>query len=158
MLEFISQNLDIILITITSLFLIWNIFLEARLRKENKRINIFFKGKKAEDLGEVIAQILRKQKDSEKDINKILEKIEKLESIAIRSIQKIGVIRFNPFEGVGGNQSFSLAILDQKDDGIVISSYHSKENTRIYAKPIKQGESQFPLTEEEEKAIKKAIS
>ena len=85
-------------------------------------------------------------------------KIKKLEDVALHSIQKVGIIRFNPFEGAGGNQSFSLAILDQKDDGLVISSYHSKESTRIYAKPIRQGESKYPLTKEEEKAIKKAIS
>jgi len=150
--------LDIILIVIFFLFLFWNILLEIRLKKESKRTTSFFKGKKAEDLEEVISQILKNQRTSEKEIQTILEKIKKLEDVALHSIQKVGIIRFNPFEGAGGNQSFSLAILDQKDDGLVISSYHSKESTRIYAKPIRQGESKYPLTKEEEKAIKKAIS
>jgi len=158
MIDLITQNLDIILVFIFFLFLLWNILLEIRLNRERKRTTSFFRGKKAEDLEEVISQILKKQIASEKEIEGILEKIKKLEDVALHSIQKVGIIRFNPFEGVGGNQSFSLAILDQKDDGIVISSYHSKESTRIYAKPIKQGESHFPLTKEEEKAIKKAIA
>ncbi|PJC47521.1 MAG: hypothetical protein CO034_02265 [Parcubacteria group bacterium CG_4_9_14_0_2_um_filter_35_11] len=158
MINIISQNLDIILIVIFFLFLFWNILLEIRLKKESKRTTSFFKGKKAEDLEEVISQILKNQRTSEKEIQTILEKIKKLEDVALHSIQKVGIIRFNPFEGAGGNQSFSLAILDQKDDGLVISSYHSKESTRIYAKPIRQGESKYPLTKEEEKAIKKAIS
>jgi len=158
MLGLISQNLDIILIAITSFFLIWNIILEIRLRRESRRTTSFFKGKKAEDLEEIIAQVLKWQRSSEKEIKMILEEIKTLEDVALHSIQKTGIVRFNPFEGVGGNQSFSLAVLDQKDDGVVISSYHSKESTRVYAKPIKQGESQFPLTEEEERAIKEAIS
>jgi len=158
MLDIISQNLDIILIVIFFLFLFWNILLEIRLKKESKRTTSFFKDRKAEDLEEVISQILRNQRTSEKEIQMILEKIKKLEDVALHSIQKVGIIRFNPFERGGGNQSFSLAILDQKDDGVVISSYHSKESTRLYAKPIRQGESKYPLTKEEEKAIKKAIS
>lgn len=158
MIDIITQNLDIILIVIFFLFLLWNTLLEIRLKKESKRTTSFFKGKKAEDLEEVISQILKNQRTSEKEIQMILEKIKKLEDVALHSIQKVGIIRFNPFEGVGGSQSFSLAILDQKDDGVVISSYHSKESTRLYAKPIRQGESKYPLAKEEEKAIKKAIS
>jgi len=156
--DIINRYLDYILLGLFLIFLCWNVFLEIRLSREKKRTLVFFKGKKAEDLEGVMSQILKNQRGSEKEIKTILEKIKRLDEIALRSVQKVGVVRFNPFEGGGGNQSFSLAMLDEKDDGVIISSYHSKESTRIYAKPIKQGESKFPLTEEEERAIKGAIN
>jgi hypothetical protein len=158
MFGFISQNIEVILIGVVAIFLFWNIFLELRLKKESQRTSSFFKGRKANDLEEVLSETLKKQRDAEDEIKEILEKIKNLDEVALRSIQKVGVVRFNPFKEIGGNQSFSLVILDQKDDGVVISSYHSKEGTRIYTKPIKQGESSFPLSGEEEEAIKKAMA
>lgn len=158
MFDFISQNIDIILIIIVAVFLIWNVLLEIRLKKERQRINSFFKGKKTEDLEGVISEILRRERKTEIDLQKIFKKLKTLDEIALKSIQKVGIVRFNPFEGIGGNQSFSIALLDQKDAGVVISSYHSKDTTRVYAKPIKNGESEYPLSKEEEEAIKQAIS
>ena len=157
-LDFISQNIEIILIVVVIVFLFWNVFLEIRLKKERKRTTIFFKGKKAEDLEEIVSEILKKQRDTEDKIKEILERIIKLDNVALCSIQKVGIVRFNPFQETGGNQSFSLAFLNQKDDGVVVSSYHSKEGTRIYTKPIRNGDSKFPLAKEEERAIKKAIA
>jgi len=66
------------------------------------------------------------------------------------------MIRFNPFNETGGNQSFSVAILDGNDCGIVISSLFSRNENRVYGKPIKNGVSEFPLTDEEKEAIRLA--
>lgn len=158
MLDFIFQNLDIILIAIFFIFLFWNILLELRLAKERRRTTFFFKSEKAKDLEEVIFKILKVQEETRKEIREILERLERLDKIALHSIQKVGMVRFNPFGDIGGDQSFSLAVLDGQDNGIVISSYHSKERTRTYAKPIENGKSKYPLSEEEEKAIKEAKS
>lgn len=157
-LDFISQNVEIILIVVVVIFLFWNVFLEMRLKRERERTTGFFKGKKAEDLEEIISEILKKQRNTEDKIKEILERIIKLDKVALCSIQKVGIVRFNPFQETGGNQSFSLVLLNQKDDGVVVSSYHSKEGTRIYTKPIRNGDSKFPLSKEEERAIKKAIA
>jgi hypothetical protein len=76
-----------------------------------------------------------------------------------KSIHKVGIIRFNPFKDIGGDQSFALALLDGKNSGIVISSLHTREGTRIYSKPIIKGESEkYTLTEEEKQAIKTATT
>ena len=154
---FVSENFTYILVGMGLIFLVWNILFEIRLHQQKKRISFFFQGKKAKDLEEVISEILKKIRSDEKEIKEILEKISELDEVALRAVQKIGIIRFNPFKDTGGNQSFSLAILDRKDDGVVISSYHSKDGTRVYAKPIRNGESNFPLSKEEELAIKQAI-
>ena len=74
------------------------------------------------------------------------------------SIHKVGIIRFNPFGDIGGDQSFSVALLDGKNTGIVISSLHTKEGTRVYSKPIVKGEAdKYVLTEEEKKVVKIAM-
>jgi len=70
-----------------------------------------------------------------------------------KTIQGVGVVRFNPFPGVGGNQSFSLAILDGNKDGAIITSYYSREGSSVYAKEIKKGKSDHSLLKEELKAI-----
>lgn len=157
MAEAIISNLNFILALVIFCLLIWNILIEIRLKKERERTTQFFKGKKAENLEEVIMEIFKKQKNTEDKVHKALNKIKELDKVALHSVQKVGIVRFNPFSDIGSNQSFVVALLDQKDDGVVISSLHAKEGTRIYAKPIKNGESKYPLSKEEEEAIRKAL-
>lgn len=70
-----------------------------------------------------------------------------------RTIQRVGLVRFNPFTDTGGDQSFSIALLDGEGDGLVVSSLFSRSDTRIFAKPIQGGQSKYHLTEEEQQAI-----
>ncbi|PIQ05298.1 MAG: hypothetical protein COW72_02875, partial [Candidatus Nealsonbacteria bacterium CG18_big_fil_WC_8_21_14_2_50_37_10] len=69
------------------------------------------------------------------------------------SIQKIGLVRFNPFKEIGGNQSFSVALLDGNDSGIVVTSLYSREGNRVYGKPIEKGVSNYLLSEEEKQVL-----
>ena len=71
---------------------------------------------------------------------------------------KINVLRFNPFQDIGGDQSFVLTILNDNNDGVVVTSLHNRDITRIYAKPIKEGEgNNITLSKEEKLAIVKTI-
>jgi hypothetical protein len=72
------------------------------------------------------------------------------------SMQWMGVVRFNPFRNTGGDQSFAWAIVDGYGNGVVLSSLHSRENTRVYAKPLHRWESPYSLTDEEKQAIARA--
>lgn len=71
--------------------------------------------------------------------------------------QKISVVRFNPFGDTGGDQSFSLAVLDGHDSGYVLTSIHGRQGTRVYLKPIDFGKSKHSLSDEESLAISQAI-
>lgn len=73
------------------------------------------------------------------------------------AITKIGITRFNPFKEIGGDQSFSIALLDEQNDGVIITSYYGRELNRVYAKSIQDGASEHELSEEEKGAIAKAI-
>lgn len=74
------------------------------------------------------------------------------------AVQHVGLVRFNPFEDTGGNQSFALALLDANGDGFVVSSLHSRAVTRVYAKTVTKGKSEAALSDEEAEALKKALA
>jgi hypothetical protein len=80
-----------------------------------------------------------------------------IEARSQRSLQHIGMVRFNPFEDTGSDQSFAIALLDDRRDGVVISSLHGRANTRLFAKPVSGGDSAHNLSEEESQAIRVAI-
>jgi hypothetical protein len=111
----------------------------------------FFKKTKKEpkDLKEVMSRF----RILEKDFERINQELETLKKKHMFSFQKAGIVRYNPFIEVGGNQSFSLALLDGKDDGVVITSHYTREGNRVYGKPIKGGNSEYSLAEEEKQAI-----
>jgi Protein of unknown function (DUF4446) len=73
------------------------------------------------------------------------------------AIQRTGLVRYNPFEDTGGNQSFAVALLDANGDGVVVSSLHARQNTRVYAKAIAGGRSEAALSDEEAEALRKAM-
>ncbi|MEI7765732.1 MAG: DUF4446 family protein [bacterium] len=124
--------------------------------KTEKRLRRFFIGKKAKDLEDTIIILeeeiskLKKSKENiENDIKLINEKLKK-------SIRGLETIRFNPFPDQGSNQSFSIGMLNEEGDGVVLSSLYSRERMSIFAKPIKKGKSEYELTEEEKESLEKA--
>jgi hypothetical protein len=128
---------------------IWTYKTEIRLKK-------FFMGKKAKDLEDTIVILeediskLKKAKESaEKEISTINTKLKK-------SIRGLETIRFNPFADQGSNQSFAIGMLNEDGDGVVFSSLYSRERMSVFAKPIKNGKSEYELTAEEKEALKKA--
>ena len=74
-----------------------------------------------------------------------------------RSLQHIGMVRFNPFDDTGSDQSFAIALLDDRRDGVVISSLHGRANTRLFAKPVSDGSSTHNLSDEEAQALRIAV-
>jgi wobble nucleotide-excising tRNase len=90
----------------------------------------------------------------EKKVNELEKEIEERKKENRKMLQKIGLIRFNPFSGTGGDQSFSLAFLDEDKNGVVITSLYANEKSSVYGKPIENGKSLYVLSEEEKEAIK----
>lgn len=140
------------------LSLIFVIVTAISIKNVKKNMAVLFSGKQAVDLEAVILAHTKEILALDKEIQDLFEISNKLHALGQRSIHKVGIIRFNPFKDIGGDQSFALALLDGKDSGIVLSSLHTREGTRIYSKPIVKGESEkYALTEEEKQAIKEAI-
>jgi hypothetical protein len=123
-----------------------------------KKSAVFFKGKDGKNLEELITKNSADIKTVDEEIQELYDISNRIHSLALKSIHKVEIIRFNPFGDIGGDQSFSVALLDGKNTGIVISSLHTKEGTRVYSKPIIKGEAdKYPLTNEEKQVIKIAV-
>jgi septal ring factor EnvC (AmiA/AmiB activator) len=128
---------------------IWVVVTEKRLKR-------FFLGKKAKDLEDTIVTLeneiteLNKARDNiEKDVAVINVKLKK-------SVRGLETIRFNPFPDQGSNQSFAIGMLNEEGDGLVISSLYSRERMSVFAKPIKDGKSEYELSAEEKEALARA--
>ncbi len=84
-------------------------------------------------------------------------RVDALERIGNIAVQKVGFMRFNPFEHTGSDQSFAVALLDRQDNGLVLSSLYTREGVRVYAKEVQRGSSKHPLSEEEQKVLRQAM-
>lgn len=110
------------------------------------------KEREPKNIGEVLAQF----KELKEDFEKISKELAVLKKDNKFNVQKVGLVRFNPFKEIGSNQSFSLALLDGKENGVVITSLYTREGNRVYGKPIESGKSLYLLSQEENEAIEKA--
>jgi len=120
-----------------------------------RRIGRLARGKSG-NMEETIDLLAREMKEMQ-EFRSELEQYLKLAEKRLRgSVQGIGVVRFNPFEAQGGNQSFAAALLDERGNGIVLSTLHARERASVYCKPIEGGSSTFDLTDEEKEAIEHA--
>lgn len=79
--------------------------------------------------------------------------LNQLVDLQSKNIQKVKLVRFNPFQELGGQQSFILALLDNHNNGVIITSLHTKDTTRLYAKPVKNGAGDQVALSKEEKAV-----
>lgn len=133
-----------------SAFSVWQIMSLNKLRK------IFFASNQALDLESVIKK-LEQQLAEANDRQSFLENaLKQLKLDFGFAVQKVGVVRFNPFGDGGGNFSFTIALLDAHNSGVVITSMHGREQNRIYTKKLDDGTCSTKLTDEEEKAILEA--
>jgi hypothetical protein len=131
------------------------LFLARRLRSIEARMRGLTRGD-AGDLEDVLGAHLERVHALGKEVERLGTRTGKLESSSPRAFQRMGLVRYNPFEDTGGNQSFALALLDAEGNGWVLSSLHARSGTRVYAKAIRAGRSDGALSEEESAAIKQA--
>jgi hypothetical protein len=159
--QFVISNIGwlwLVTLLIASGALAWIAWLQFRLAK----VNAEYKALVAGTSGGNLEQILH---DHMAQVRNVTQRLDELEALAHqtdlasrRSLQWLGVLRFNPFNDVGGDQSFALALVDGYGNGVVISSLHMRNMTRVYAKPLKKWEAEHHLTDEEKQAIANAYA
>ncbi len=117
------------------------------------------KGLADKNFKSIMETLLRDVGIARKDIDNLKLYCDKIEKEGLLHIQKIGLVRFNPFKDTGGDQSFILSLVDGNDTGVIISGLYARSGTRWYAKRVIKGESlEHELSEEERKALKEAKS
>lgn len=118
--------------------------------------NKLTKGAKGEELRLVLEKILRTEEVNLKETKLLQNEIKRIDRDSLHHVQKVGLVRFNPFEETGGDHSFSAAFLDGEDTGLILTALHTRERTRVYAKDVKNGKTKIELSMEEKKALEKA--
>ena len=110
------------------------------------------------NIEEIMRDYIIKVEKLEKKNEEIISYCKVMDDNIKRCTQKIGIVRYNAFKDVGSDLSFSIALLDDYNTGVVLSGIYARDNSNIYAKPIEKGESKNILSEEEKEAINKAIN
>ena len=110
------------------------------------------------NLEEMLQNYIKKVETVEARNEEIISYCKVIDDNIKRCTQKIGIVRYNAFKDVGSDLSFSIALLDDYNTGVVLSGIYARDNSNIYAKPIEKGISKHILSEEEKEAINKAIN
>jgi Protein of unknown function (DUF4446) len=133
---------------------IWLIVAWRRLRR---RVDGLTRGQDGVDLSTVLDRHLDRVAAMSTEVDRLGVRTAAVEDQGRLAIQRVGLVRFNPFEDTGGNQSFALAMLDANLDGLVLSSLHARAGTRVYAKALSGGRSATQLSTEEAEALRIAM-
>lgn len=117
-------------------------------------MDLFKKNKKEPVTPKEVLEYLKKL---DKNVQELSRDLADFKQASRKNIQKVSVVRFNPFNESGGDQSFSLAVLDAENNGFIVTSLYGRDANRVYAKPVRRGSSTYQLSEEEKKAIGEAM-
>jgi hypothetical protein len=129
-----------------------------RARRLVARLDGLTRGEDGRDLGAVLDAHLARVQAVARRQDELDAHAGALDAQALRSIQGVGLVRFNTFEDTGGNQSFALALVDPAGNGVVINSLHARNQTRLYGKAIRGGAAEGALSTEESEALKLALA
>lgn len=136
---------------------LWLLILSILFWQLFSHYNTLTKGSTNKSLRAILEDMFRRVVETQKDIDELKKRCDTIEKEGRFHIQKIGLLRFNPFKDTGGDQSFILVLVDGNDTGVVISGLYSRSGTRWYAKQVKQGKGvEHDLSAEEQKALKEA--
>jgi len=131
-------------------------WLWRRVLRLGRRLDSLTRGTDGGSLEQVLGAHLERVAAVARDVERIEARATALEADARLAFRHVGLVRFNPFEDTGGNQSFALALLDANGDGFVVSSLHARAATRVYAKAVTGGRSEAALSDEETAAVRQA--
>lgn len=130
-------------------FFIWqfNFFLKSLFPKSGER-----------DIRKKFEEVLKQTGGFRQDLDKLKDRLSFIDKSGLKHIQRVELSRYNPYNETGGDQSFSLALLDNQGNGMVLTSLHARSGTRVYAKQVISGKGEkHQLSKEEEAVIKKAL-
>ncbi len=146
--------LQVILIALI-IGLVWIAILTYYLRRLTINYNTVTDGVNKKNLDTVLVNIIKSIQGAKKDIAKLVDRCDTIEIREKSYIQKVGLLRFNPFKDTGGEQSFIMTLVDSKSTGVIITALYSRTGMRWYVKQVIEGSAtEHQLSDEEKKALK----
>lgn len=151
------QTLVALSLLLITLLTVWSLALTVLTWRSLTFAKKLFGDTQQEELKAILMEHINRVGSVQLKLNDLEKALHQIRQQDLKHLQKVGVVRFNPFDDTGSDQSFALAILDENDNGLVISSLHGRERTRTYAKGVKRAQPEnYPFSDEEIKAIDKA--
>lgn len=144
-------------IIIYSFFAVWTLVLTVSFFLQRNFLSKLTKDFTEKELRKILKEVLNRQKKNTLDLVSLRKELVSYKEEGKKHVQKFSLIRFNPFQEIGGEHSFSVTILDGNDDGFVMTGLHTRERTRVYSKSIKKGKSKLKLSKEEQQSLERAL-
>ena len=129
---------------------LWGVIAASRVQRRYLQA---FGDVKAENVERLIASLHERLDASVEEFDGFGRRLDIMDQKSVRAINRIGLVRFNPFRDTGSDLSFSAALLNDNGDGLVLTSLWGREEVRLYAKPVDRHESRYVLSQEEKQAL-----
>jgi len=157
----VTQSLGAIMVALAVVILgliVIVLVLMRRIGRLDKRIELLTVGGNGTSLESTLEAHIDKVYAVARELGEVEVRTSVLERAQRHAFQRLGLVRYNPFEDTGGNQSFAIALLDEFGDGFIVSSLHTRTATRVYGKAIMKGKAEAALSDEEAEALKIALA
>jgi hypothetical protein len=151
-----ADQIALSLIVVTLLLLLLMLWAVVRLRRLSRFQRKVMSGADGSNLEEILNEYLTIVNRTAARMDVVEGRTGGVVGSQSRCLQKIGMVRYDAFEEVGGSQSFALALMDAERSGVIISTVYSRSDVRVYAKSLKNGAPSHPLTAEEQRALAQA--
>ncbi len=147
-----------VLIAILLLVILYIIHI-IKLEKLRKSYSSFLKKiGNGQNIQEILERYISKVQEVQKENIELKNYCKQLDEAIVGCIQKVGLVRYSAFKDTGSDLSFTLALLNEENTGVVLNGIYSREMSNIYSKPVEKGTSTYTLSEEEKQAINKAMT
>lgn len=146
------------LVVVVVILLLVQLINRIEINRLEKRYKKMMKGSYGKTIEELLVDYTDKMENSMKIVEDLEAATRSLDNRVRRSMQKCGVIRFRAFDDVGSDLSYSIALLNERNDGVVLTGIYGRNESATFAKPIENGISKYDLSDEEKQAIKNAIN
>ena len=140
-----------------AVLLILNVLAMSKIRRLDRKFDYFMRGKDAETLEDVILDQTDEIKNLKAEDRATKDAMRTLNRNSRASFQKLGIVKYNAFKGMGGNLSTAIALLDYTNSGFILNCVHSREGCYIYVKEVDMGQTEIVLGNEEQEALEQAM-
>lgn len=138
------------------LFLFWLVSLSLKIRRLNRYFNVLKKSASKPSIERTVFETSERIDCLEKNVDKLAVDLKELSIKFNSAVTGVGLVKYNPFGSISGDLSFSLAIIDEMGNGVILTSLSSRDNSRLFCKPLTEYSCKIPLSEEEKMALEKA--
>ncbi|MBI2019171.1 DUF4446 family protein [Candidatus Daviesbacteria bacterium] len=141
------------------ILVVWLAVLSFFIWQQSRFLKLLFPKSGSRDVRKKFEEVLKAVESVEGKITGLDSRLEEIRKDGLKHIQRIELLRFNPFGDTGGDQSFTACLLDKDGNGIVVTSMHARTGTRVFGKEVRGGQGgRYRLSKEEEQVVKKALS